>query len=156
MAYTICYLSSSSFMHQQLPIQLISMLMWNDLALTDSLILLFHQGWSNPVFSVYWWHATHWSHSYGSGQWDSLARLHKCRCFPYPVGKAGVRSSRWFFSKYQTYNNLLKYQGCKTYHRSQKSMCPQAMGMVGKEEEQRSFNAIMYPTKIVEVLVLPS
>lgn len=35
-------------------------------------------------------------------------------------------------------------------------MCPQAIGMVGKEEEQRSFNAIMHPTKIVEVLVLPS
>lgn len=35
-------------------------------------------------------------------------------------------------------------------------MCSQAIGMVGKEEEQRSFKAIMYPTKIIEVLVLPS
>lgn len=35
-------------------------------------------------------------------------------------------------------------------------MCPQAISTVGKEEEQRSFNAITSPTKIVEVLVLPS
>ena len=90
----------------------------------------------------------------------SCVRLHNCSHFSYAMGKAGVRRSRLkgFFPsiRLKVGINLNKNQGCKTDHRSQRDMRPQAISVLGKVEESRTFNAIMGTTKIVQTLALPS
>lgn len=145
LTHTLFYLSLSSFMHHQLPIQLISMLMWNDIqiasyctSIRDGAILYFlctHGRQHILLMAVG-----------NEVPWLAWVWLHKCRFFTFSGNSWCEKQVQGVF--FQVSDLTWASIGAANHinHRNQKDMCPQDISMVGKEEEQRSFNAIKYPT----------